>query len=53
MKTLAAGKIPPDKAFDYVSKHNIKAVTFGAVTEEEVKETATIALRILSKSRWT
>jgi len=51
MKTLAAGMISPDEAFDYVSKHNIKAVTFGAVAEKEVKETIASAFRFLYSNK--
>ncbi len=46
MKPLAAGKIPPRKAFPYLGKHNISAVTIGMVTEEEVIETVTEAKKV-------
>ncbi len=47
MKTLAAGKLPPQKAYDYIKKHNIKAVTIGMVSVEEAKESTQIALNSL------
>jgi len=46
MKSLAAGKIPPAKAFPYLGKHNISAVTVGMVTEEEISETMTEAKKV-------
>lgn len=47
MKTLAAGRLKPREALEYVSRHKIRAVTIGAVTEDEVKETFSIALHYL------
>ena len=35
MKTLAAGKLEPLRAFEYISKHNICCSTIGMVTVEE------------------
>jgi hypothetical protein len=49
MKTLAAGKINPEKAYKYISSHNIKAVTIGMVSVEEAKESTKIALKFLKK----
>ncbi|MFX1293728.1 MAG: hypothetical protein ACFFD2_02545 [Promethearchaeota archaeon] len=46
MKPLAAGKIPPKKAFSYLGEHNISAVTVGMVTEEEIIETVTEAKKV-------
>jgi hypothetical protein len=43
MKSLAAGTIPPKKAFPYLATHNISAVTIGLVSEEEIIETVTEA----------
>ena len=50
MKTLAAGKLDPIQAFDYISKHNICCVSIGMVTVEEAKISTEIALRILQNS---
>ena len=50
MKTLAAGKLDPNQAYDYISKHNICSATIGMVTVEEAKISTEIALRILQKS---
>jgi putative N-acetylmannosamine-6-phosphate epimerase len=44
MKTLAAGRLSPSKAFDYISKHNICSVTIGMVNPREAKESTKIAL---------
>ena len=49
MKTLAAGKINPIKAYDYISKHNICCVSIGMVSVEEAKVSTQIALNILQK----
>jgi len=49
MKTLAAGKLNPKEAYDYISKHNICAVTIGMVTTEEAEISTKIALEALSK----
>ncbi|HUY00960.1 MAG TPA: hypothetical protein VMV49_15465 [Candidatus Deferrimicrobium sp.] len=46
MKSLAAGKIPPKKAFPYLGKNNISAVTIGLVSEEEIIETITEAKKV-------
>jgi hypothetical protein len=46
MKSLAAGSIPPKKAFPYLGQHNISAVTVGMVTEEEIIETVREAKKI-------
>lgn len=48
MKSLAAGKIPPNKAFPYLGAHNISAVTVGMVSEDEIKETITEAKKVFS-----
>ena len=50
MKTLAAGKLDPNQAYDYISKHNICSATIGMVTVEEAKTSTEIALKILQKS---
>ena len=47
MKTLAAGKLDPKKAYEYISKHNICAVTIGMVTTEEAEISTKIALDAL------
>ena len=49
MKTLAAGKLEPQKAYDYISKHNIPAVVIGMVEVEEAKIATKIALKALQK----
>ena len=46
MKSLAAGSIPPKKAFPYLGQHNISAVTVGMVTEEEIIETVSEAKKV-------
>ncbi|NVM31726.1 MAG: hypothetical protein HWN65_23005 [Candidatus Helarchaeota archaeon] len=48
MKSLAAGQIPPSKAFPYLAEHNISAVTVGMVNEEEIIETVTEAKKVFS-----
>lgn len=50
MKTLAAGKLEPNQAFDYISKHNICCVSIGMVTVDEAKESTEIALKLIQKS---
>jgi len=50
MKTLAAGKLNPNKAYDYISKHNICATTIGMVIVEEARESTEIALEYLKNS---
>ncbi|MFX1347612.1 MAG: hypothetical protein ACFE92_02990 [Promethearchaeota archaeon] len=47
MKTLAAGSIEPDLAFQYIKNHNISAVTIGMVTKQQAKESTEIALKSL------
>jgi hypothetical protein len=49
MKTMAAGKLEPKEAFDYISKHNINAVTIGMVTQEEAEVSTKLALKALQK----
>ena len=49
MKTLAAGKLDPKEAYEYISKHNICAVTIGMVTVEEAEISTKIALEALQK----
>jgi len=49
MKTLAAGTIEPTKAYEYVSKHNIRAVIIGMVEVEEARNVTEIALKALQK----
>jgi putative N-acetylmannosamine-6-phosphate epimerase len=48
MKTIAAGKIEPNKAYEYISKHNIKCVTIGLVTVEQAQESTELAFKMLS-----
>ncbi|MFX0023670.1 MAG: hypothetical protein ACFE9S_15190 [Candidatus Hermodarchaeota archaeon] len=49
MKTLAAGQIKPEIAFQYIANHNICAVTIGMVTKKQAEESTKIALELLSK----
>ena len=49
MKTLAAGKLDPNEAYEYISKHNVCAVTIGMVTVEEAEVSTKIALNALQK----
>jgi len=49
MKTLAAGKLEPKEAYEYISKHNICAVTIGMVTVEEAEASTKVALEALQK----
>ena len=48
MKTLAAGEINPDIAFQYIANHNICAVTIGMVTKQQAEESTKIALSSLN-----
>lgn len=48
MKTLSAGKSNVNEAYNYISKHNICAVTIGMVTIEEAKLSTKIALNALN-----
>jgi len=48
MKSLATGKIPPNKAFPYLGQHNISALTIGMVSEEEIIETVTEAKKVFT-----
>jgi hypothetical protein len=47
MKTLAAGKLHPEDAFEYIALHNISAITVGLTSTTEAEETAKIAKDIL------
>ena len=47
MKTLAAGKLNPNKAYDYISKHNICCTTIGMVNPSEARESTEIAINCL------
>jgi putative N-acetylmannosamine-6-phosphate epimerase len=49
MKTLDTGRLNPQKAFEYISKHNICAVAIGMVDVEEAQITTRIALNALQK----
>jgi hypothetical protein len=49
MKTLAAGKLDPKEAYDYISQHNICAAVIGMVTVEEAEISTKIALEALQK----
>ncbi|MFX1455466.1 MAG: hypothetical protein ACFFDB_08850 [Promethearchaeota archaeon] len=49
MKTLAAGNLDPTLAYEYISKHNIRAVVIGMVDVEEARNVAKIALKALQK----
>jgi hypothetical protein len=47
MKTLAAGKIKPNVAFQYIAHHNICAVTIGMITKQQAEESTKLALKYL------
>ncbi|UCD01287.1 MAG: hypothetical protein JSV23_10465 [Promethearchaeota archaeon] len=47
MKTLAAGDIRPDIAFQYIANHNICAVTIGMVSKQQAEESTEFALKSL------
>ena len=47
MKTLAAGKLAPKQAYEYISKHNICCTTIGMVSVDEARESTEIALKHL------
>jgi len=49
MKTLDTGRLNPQKAFEYISQHNICAVAIGMVAVEEAQATTRIALNALQK----
>ena len=49
MKTLAAGKLDPQKAYSYIQKHNICAVAIGMVSVTQAKESTQIALDALKE----
>ncbi|MHA1299391.1 MAG: hypothetical protein ACTSO9_08155 [Candidatus Helarchaeota archaeon] len=49
MKSLGAGRIKPEEAFQYLSEHNISAVAIGMVTFDEIKESVPVALEKLSR----
>ncbi len=49
MKTLAAGKLDPKQAYEYISKHNICCTTIGMVSVEEARESTKMALKSLKK----
>jgi len=49
MKTLDTGRLEPQKAFEYISQHNICAVAIGMVEVEEALATTKIALGALQK----
>jgi hypothetical protein len=51
MKTLAAGEIKPDIAFQYIGKHNICAVTIGMVTTQQAEESTEFALMYLKNNQ--
>ncbi len=49
MKTLDTGRLEPQKAFEYISQHNICAVAIGMVEVEEALASTKIALGALQK----
>jgi len=49
MKTLDTGRLEPEKAFEYISKHNICAVAIGMVGVEEAQISTKVALNALQK----
>jgi hypothetical protein len=50
MKTLAAGKLDPKSAYDYISNHNLCCASIGMVTPEETKTTTELALIAFRKN---
>ena len=51
MKVLAAGRLKPKEAFQYISHHRLKAVIIGAVQKDEIREATHYALQYLTHSR--
>ncbi|MBD3230327.1 MAG: hypothetical protein GF329_19265 [Candidatus Lokiarchaeota archaeon] len=49
MKSLAAGKLNPRDAFEYLASHNISGVSVGLISHKEIKETVPAALEALTK----
>ena len=49
MKSLDTGRLEPQKAFEYISQHNICAVAIGMVEVEEALASTKIALGALQK----
>ncbi len=47
MKTLAAGNLDVNIAYNYIAKHNICSVAIGMVTTEEARNSTKIALKAL------
>jgi len=50
MKTLAAGKLDPKQAYEYISKYNICCTTIGMVSVDEARESTKIALKSLKNT---
>jgi hypothetical protein len=48
MKTLAAGSITPEIAYEYISQHNICAVSIGMVSVKQAQESTSLALKKLT-----
>lgn len=49
MKTVDTGRLEPQKAFEYISQHNVCAVAIGMVKTEEAKISTRFALEALQK----
>ena len=49
MKTVDTGRLEPQKAFEYISRHNISAVAIGMVEAEEAQTSTRIALKALQR----
>ncbi|MFX0082381.1 MAG: hypothetical protein ACFE94_11585 [Candidatus Hodarchaeota archaeon] len=49
MKSLDTGRLKPQKAYDYISQHNICAVAIGMVKADEAQISTKIALNALQK----
>jgi hypothetical protein len=47
MKTLVAGKLKPEKAYEYITQHNICSIVIGQVDVEEAKASTKVALNAL------
>ena len=53
MKTLAAGEIEPEVAYQYIANHNICAVTIGMVNKQQAVESTKIALKAFNNKSLT
>ena len=47
MKTLVAGRLKPEKAYEYIAQHNICSIIIGQVDVEEAKVSTKVAVEAL------